>query len=62
MTNCWDTSESEGRGDCGGQTLVIPVSWGLDGREVDCVGHLEVVAQSFVEHEFSSLKHYRKYI
>lgn len=43
-------------------TLAIPVSWRLDGGEVDCVGHLEVVAQSFIEHEFSTLKHHREYI
>lgn len=44
------------------RTLAIPVSWGLDGREVDCVGDLEVVAQAFVEHELSTLEHHRKYI
>lgn len=42
--------------------LAIPVSWGLDSGEVNCMGHLEVVAQSFVEHELSALKHHGEYI
>lgn len=45
-----------------GQRLFLPVSWRLNGWEVDCVGHLEVVAQSFVQHELSALKHHREYI
>ncbi|MPC08821.1 hypothetical protein E2C01_001415 [Portunus trituberculatus] len=37
-------------------------AWWLNGGEVDCVGHLEVVAQPLVEHELAAFKHHWEHI